>query len=47
MVIKVPYLLQQKGSYLQGFLEFTTNISDNNFDTAVILNWLSFRILTN
>ena len=29
MVIKVPDLLQQKGSYLQGFLEFTINISDN------------------
>jgi len=47
MVVKVYYSLKQRGSYSQGFLEFTTNISDNNFDTAVILNWLSFRILTN
>jgi len=46
MVIKVPYLLQQKGSYLQGFLEFTINISDNQSDAVVKSNRLSLRIFS-
>ena len=38
MVVKVYYTLKQRKPYLQGFLEFTIKISDNHFDTAVILN---------
>ena len=44
MVIKVPYRLQQKGSYLQGFLEFTVNMSDNQSDAVIKSNRLSLRI---
>ena len=46
MVIKVPDLLQQKGSYLQGFLEFTVNMSDNQSDVVVKSNRLSLRIFS-
>jgi len=46
MVIKVPDLLQQKGSYLQGFLEFTVNMSDNQSDAVVKSNRLSLRIFS-
>jgi len=46
MVIKVPDLLQQKGSYFQGFLEFTVNMSDNQSDAVVKSNRLSLRIFS-